>query len=117
MSLESVLITAVVGAYEHRDVAIVDIPGTYLSVDMDEEVHLCLQGQIAEMMVRTTPEVYTKYVTLQNGKPILYVRLLKALYGCLRSALLFYNELVVDLEAYRFTINLYDPCVANKMVN
>ena len=40
MSLESVLITAVVDAYEHRDVAIVDIPGSYLSADMDEEVHL-----------------------------------------------------------------------------
>ena len=46
--------------------AIVDIPGTYLSADMDEEVHLCLQGLIAEMMVRTVPEVYAKYVTLQN---------------------------------------------------
>ena len=117
MSRESVLITAVVDVYEHRDVAIVDIPGTYLSADMDEEVHLCLQGQIAEMMVRTAPEVYTKYVTLQNGKPILYVRLIKALCGCLSSALLFYNKLVVDIEAYGFTINPYDPCVTNKMVN
>ena len=105
MSLESVLITAVVDTYKHWDVAIVDIPGTYLSADMYKEVHLCLQGRIAEMMVRTAPEVYTKYVTLQNGKPILYMRLLKALYGCLRRALLFYNKLVVDLEAYGFTIN------------
>ena len=31
--------------------------------------------------------------------------------------LLFYNKLVADLEAYGFTIKLYDPCVANKMVN
>ena len=54
---------------------------------------------------------------MSNGKPILYARLLKALYGCLRSALLFYNKLVVDLEAYGFTINPYNPCVANKMVN
>ena len=66
MSLEAVLITAVVDAYEHRDVAIVDIPGAYLISDMDEEVHLCLRGRIAEMMVKTAPEVYTKNVTLQN---------------------------------------------------
>ena len=31
--------------------------------------------------------------------------------------LLFYNKLVADLEAYGFTIKLYDPCVANKMAN
>ena len=31
----------------------------------------------------------------------------------LRSMLLFYQILVKDLEAYGFTINLYDPCVAN----
>ena len=79
MSLEAVLITAVVDAYEHRDMAIVDIPGAYLSSDMDEEVHLCLRGRMSEMMVKIAPEVYAKYVTLQNGKPILYVRLIKSL--------------------------------------
>ena len=79
MSLETVPITAVVDAYEHQDVAIVDIPGAYLSSDIDEEVHLCLRGRMSEMMVKTAPEVYAKYVTLQNGKPILYVRPIKTL--------------------------------------
>ena len=73
------LITAVVDAYEHRDMAIVDIPGAYLSSDMDKEVHFCLQGRMAEMMVKTAPEVYAKYVSIQTGKPILYVQLIKAL--------------------------------------
>ena len=40
----------------------------------------------------------------------------KALYGCLKSALLFYEKLVGDLEAYGFNINPYDPCVDNKMI-
>ena len=39
----------------------------------------------------------------------------KALYGLLRSALLFYRHLVGDLER-SFVINPYDPCVANKQV-
>ena len=73
------LITAVVDAYEHRDVAIVNLPGAYLISDMDKEVHLCLRGRMSEMMVKTAPEVYAKYVTLQNGKLILYVQLIKAL--------------------------------------
>ena len=34
----------------------------------------------------------------------------------LKSALLFYKKLAGDLEAYGFRINIYDPCVANKMI-
>jgi hypothetical protein len=58
------------------------------------------------------------YVYVGPGnKAVLYVKLQKALYGCLRSALLFYLKLLGDLEANGFTLNPYDPCVANKMVN
>ena len=45
---------------------------------------------------------------------ILYVKMQKAVYGLLRSALLFYRKLVVDLKNAGFKLNLYDPCVANK---
>ena len=41
----------------------------------------------------------------------------KAIYGLLRSALLFYKKLVADLEGDRFVINPYDPCMANKTIN
>jgi hypothetical protein len=34
----------------------------------------------------------------------------------IRSALLFYQKLVGDLESQGFETNPYDPCVANKMV-
>ena len=62
--------------------------------------------------------MYRKYFTVgPNGEPILYVRLLKALSGLLRSALLFYKKLRSDLENMGFVINPYDPCVANKMAN
>ena len=62
--------------------------------------------------------MYKQYVTQgPNGEPVLYAKLLKALYGLLRSALLFYKNLQADLENMGFTINSYDPCVANKIVN
>jgi hypothetical protein len=35
----------------------------------------------------------------------------------MKSALLFYQKIVADLKTVRFTINPYDPCVTNKMVN
>ena len=52
----------------------------------------------------------------KNGEPMLYVQLLKAVYGLLRSALLFYKKLRAQLEKMGFEINPYDPCVANKTV-
>ena len=52
----------------------------------------------------------------KKGTPILTVRLKKALYGLLRSSLLFCRKLRDELEAYGFRINAYDPCVGNKMV-
>ncbi len=41
----------------------------------------------------------------------------KAIYGLLKSALLFYKKLVADMESVRFKSNPYDPCVANTEVN
>jgi hypothetical protein len=48
---------------------------------------------------------------------VLYVEVLKALYGMLQASLLFYKKLGKDLEEIGFTVNPYDPCVANRIVN
>ena len=71
----------------------------FLHADNDEEILMKLRGKILELLVQLEPTMYRKYVTVgPNGEPILYVRLLKALYGLLRSALLFYKKLRSDLE-------------------
>jgi hypothetical protein len=91
VTLESVLITSTIEAFEGREVSVVDIPGAYLSADMDEEVIMLLRGRLTELMVKTVPNMYRKYITVDgNNQPVLYVKLQKALYGCHRSALLFY---------------------------
>jgi hypothetical protein len=117
VSLESVLITVTIDAFEHRDVVIVDVPGAYLTADMDEEVFMCLRGRLTELMVKTAPKIYRKCVSMgSDNKQIVYVKLQKALYGCLRSALLFYLKLLTDLKDNNFVLNPYYPCVANKAV-
>ena len=83
---------------------------------MDDEVHVVFRGTLADMMVAANPALYRPFVSYDTVKVVLYVRLQKALYGCLKITLLFYEKLVGDLEAYGFRINPYDPCVANKMV-
>ena len=48
---------------------------------------------------------------------MLYVRVYVALYGCLESALLWYNLYVNVLKENGFTLNPYDKCVANKIID
>ena len=55
-------------------------------------------------------------MTIERGQKVLYVHILKAIYGMLVSAMLFYRKLSADLVEHGFEINPYDPCVANKMV-
>ena len=67
--------------------------------------------------MKTSLELYSKYMTMErNRNKVLYIKLKKALYGCLKSAILFYRKLAADLTKMGFKINFYDSCVANKMV-
>jgi hypothetical protein len=69
-------------------------------------------------MVTIAPNIYHKYITTNaKGKPVLYVQLEKALYGMMKSALLFYQKLLADLHSIVYVLNPYYPCVANKMIN
>ena len=48
---------------------------------------------------------------------VVYLKVKKAIYGLIQSTLLFYNKLRRDLESIGFKINLYNPCIANQVVN
>jgi hypothetical protein len=61
------------------------------------------------MLVSLNPELYSPFVTEEKGAPILYMELLKALYGTLQAALLFYKKLKKDLEGIGFKINPMIP--------
>ena len=117
VSIEAVMISCVIDALEKRDIATVDIPGAFMQADMDEMVHMRLEGAMAEMLVKLDPKMYWKYIQLEGGKKVLYVELRKALYGTMRAALLFWKLLTSKLEAWGFKINPYDWCVANKTIN
>jgi hypothetical protein len=117
VAIESVLISATTDAKEERDVATIDIPGAFMQADIDEVVHVKFEGEIAEMLVRMDPKMYRKYVKDEHGKSVLYVELLKALYGTMRAALLFWKLLSSKLVEWGFEINPYDWCVANKTIN
>ena len=57
------------------------------------------------------------FVATKSGKKVLYVRLIKAIYGCVKSALLWYDLFYSQLKEMGFTLNPYDSCVANCDIN
>jgi hypothetical protein len=117
---EAILLTAVIDAEEGRDVATVDIPNAFVQTDIpdgDEKIIMKIKGALVDMLVEIDPELYRDHVVYEEGSKVLYVQVLKAIYGMLQSAILFYKKLRDDLIKEGFEINPYDPCVANKIVS
>ena len=112
---ESILLTAMIDAVEDRHVAVADITGTYINADMDDFVLIQLTGDDVDMMCNANP-TYEPFVTNENGRKTLFLRLKKALYGCVKSALLWYCLFRDTLQDLGFTLNPYDPCVANTQI-
>lgn len=73
VSLESIFITSTIDAKERRKVVTIDIPGAFLHADNDDYVIMKMTGTLAELMARTNPKLYRKYVTLENNKQVLYL--------------------------------------------
>mmetsp|Transcript_5587 Transcript_5587/g.8159 ORF Transcript_5587/g.8159 Transcript_5587/m.8159 type:complete len:310 (+) Transcript_5587:361-1290(+) len=104
-----------VAAKERRKVATADVAGAYLHADMDDFVLVKFTGTALDMMCKVNPE-YKKLIQIRNGKRVMYLHLAKALYGCLKSALLWYKLFKGTLKDMGLKLNKYDPCVANKKI-
>jgi hypothetical protein len=121
VAAESVFITAVVDAREGRDVACFDIPGAFLHMDHNKDITITmiLKGRLVKLMVQVAPNLYRTYSTVSQdtGQAILYIKMQKAIYGLLRSTLLFYRKPIVELENAGFKLNPYDPCIANNIIS
>jgi hypothetical protein len=94
VSMESTFITGAIAASKHRKVRCCNIPSAFVNTDVDKDVLMVLKGELAEMMIQITPQVYRKYVTVdKKGTKLLYMKQQKALYGLMRASLLFFREL------------------------
>jgi len=114
---ESLMLSCVIDAKERRNVITCDVPGAFKQVDVDDVVHVRLEGPLAEMLATVDPGVYTEYLATEKGKSVMYVQLQKALYGTLSASLLFWKDLSGHLLEEGFVANPYDSCVVNKDVN
>ncbi len=79
VALELVFVTATIDARENREVVTIDIPGAFLHATNDDYVVMRMNGTLAELMAKTDPKLYRKYLTDEKEKKVLYLRLKKAL--------------------------------------
>ena len=70
VSLESILATMIIDAYEKRNVAIADIPGAYMHAEMPEgkNILLKLEEEFVDIMCSVNPEHTQNIVYEQKGR-------------------------------------------------
>ena len=118
VSTEAVFLTAVINALESWEVAVLDVPGTFMQADIDELVHVRFTGEMVSMLLHINNDMYKDYIVTEKGKKVMYMELLKALYGTLHAAWLFWQKLSKQLiDGWGFTPNKYNDCVVNKTIN
>jgi hypothetical protein len=86
VSNEALLGTLVIDVLEERDVAIFNVPGAYLQAKMPKEKNMLMKfrDEFVDIMCDINEE-YKKYVIEENGKRVLYVRVLRAIYRCMMT--------------------------------
>ncbi len=122
VTAEAVMLICVIDAQEDRDVAVVDIPNAFVQTAVSKEdaehcVTVCIRGPLVDVLVSIALDVYGPYAsTTKTGQKVLIVECLKAIYGTMVAALLYYKKFVKSLVNQGFKHNPYDGCVANKIV-
>ena len=70
VSTKSVLLTSIVDAHEgSREVAVIDIPNTYIQTHVDDpkdRVIICITGVVVDWLVKAAPKVYEPYVIINK---------------------------------------------------
>jgi hypothetical protein len=98
-------------AAEGRVLSTTDIGSAYLNCEIDVAVTMMLDVPLARIVCAVWPTVKSSL----DDKGRAYVRLKKALYGCVQSSKLWYDRLRSELEKLGYTVNPFDDCVFNKM--
>ena len=113
VSTSAVFTMLAVAAHERRRVAVVDISGAFLNADMSLSVpvHMRLDRTMTDFLT-TIDDRYKKYVDAGGG---IVVHLRKALYGCVESAGLWYDNLRATMSALGYKRNECDRCIFNRI--
>ena len=116
-SISSIFTIAQIAAAEERFVMIGDVGSAYLNAVMPTDdpakiLYMSIEPDVASEIIRQD----TTFAPFQRANGTLVVQLNKALYGCIESAKLWYQEIASTLTKHGFTANPRDICIFNKTV-
>ena len=83
--------------------------------DMEDKVIVKLTGDAVDIMCKVNKK-YIPFIAREKGRKVMYVRLRKALYGCIQSAILWYSTFKYCLTELDFKTNKYNLCVVNTII-
>jgi hypothetical protein len=112
-ALESIMITGVIEAKEERDLMTCNIPNAFIQALLlkkdpgEDRVVMKITGVLVDMLFNINLEFYRPAVVVENRKEVLYVEVLKAIYGMLEAALLWYKTFRKDLEDVGFIFSTH----------
>jgi hypothetical protein len=89
VTTEALMLSCMIGATEHCNVTTCDIPGAFMQSKMEGKFLMKLEGVMPEIIQKIDPHQYKKHTVYKQGKPVIYMILLNALYYTLQAALLF----------------------------
>ena len=100
----------------------IDVPNVFIQTRVEDEKDMAfmkIRGVlIVDILVGIAPEMYKHYVTRdKKGVPQSLVQCQNTLYGTMVASLLYYRKFAKSLTDIGFTVNPYDSCVGNKMID
>jgi uncharacterized protein YuzE len=109
VATESVLLSCIIDAKEHRYVAVVDILNEFVQTRMENKKDMAfikIRGILVDILVEIAPEAYKSYLSKdKKGSKQLLAQCHNALYGTMVASLLYYRKFVKSLTDIDFTIN------------
>jgi hypothetical protein len=116
-SIAAIFTVAQIAAAENRFIMVGDVGSAYLNANMpmdkpDKILHMYIDKNVTDVIIKQDKS----FASFRRHNGGLVVRLDKALYGCIESAKLWYNEIAGTLRSNGFTANPRDICVFNKDV-
>ena len=86
VTLKTLITSLCIVAYEGRDIIIVDALGAYLNASSleDKFILIKIQGNFVDIMRDINPKL-NEDVMNENNRKVMYMRILKVLYGLLKN--------------------------------
>jgi hypothetical protein len=117
---EAIITIGVIDAKQKRDVMTLDIPNAFVQTKIaldGDKIIMKIRDQLVDILLELCPGVYDDYVIDKGKHKIMYVMMLKALYGMLISSIMYYKKFRTDMESIGFEVNPYNICVAKRKYN